>query len=82
MARSLDLLGRSIRDVRRMTTAELAAESWDCPAWEQPVALVLDDGTRLYASCDPEGNGPGALFGVDERGEAFAIAPAAPADAP
>ena len=70
-----DLVGRTIRDVRRMTPDELAAEAWDAGPGDCPVALVLDDGTRLYPSRDPEGNGPGALFGVDAGGESFAIAP-------
>ncbi len=75
MAQSPDLVGRTIREVRQMTAAELAAESWICPKWEQPVTLVLDDGTRLYASRDAEGNGPGALFGADKHGKVFALGP-------
>ena len=26
------------------------------------VVLILEDGTKLFPSCDPEGNAPGALF--------------------
>jgi hypothetical protein len=59
-----------------MKRAELAAEGWDARPVDCPVAIVLDDGTKLFPSCDAEGNGPGALFGVDARGESFAIAPA------
>ena len=70
-----ELVGRTIREVRLMTPDELAAEAWDAGPGDCPVALVLDDGTKLYASRDPEGNGPGALFGVDANGESFGIAP-------
>lgn len=42
------LVGRAIRQVRLMSPAELQAEGWNPPAWEQPVLLVLDDGTKLY----------------------------------
>jgi len=61
-----------------MKPAELNAEGWDAGPGDCPVTLVLDDGTKLFPSRDPEGNGPGALFGVDPRGESFGIAPAAP----
>lgn len=70
-----DLVGRTIREVRLMSPDELVAEAWDARPGDCPVALVLDNGTKLYASRDPEGNGPGALFGVDASGESFAIGP-------
>lgn len=72
-----ELVGRTIREVRQMTPAELNEERWDAGPGDCPVTLVLDDGTKLYATRDPEGNGPGALFGVDARGASFGIAPAA-----
>ncbi len=28
-----------------------------------PPVFELDDGTLIYPSADPEGNGPGAIFG-------------------
>jgi hypothetical protein len=46
-----------------MTEEELAAEDWMATAGYVPVVLELDDGGLLYPSRDPEGNGPGALFG-------------------
>jgi hypothetical protein len=71
-----ELIGRTIREVRPMTAAEQSGEGWeDASPWERPVVLVLDDGTRLYPARDPEGNGPGALFGVDPRGRAFTLHP-------
>jgi len=60
------LVGRTIKAVRPMTRQELAAEGWG-PERHPPAVLELDDGTRLYASRDPEGNGPGCLFGRDEH---------------
>ena len=69
-----DLVGRTIREFHRMRRAELNAEGWDAGPGDCPVVIVLDDGTKLYASRDPEGTGPGALFGVDASGESFAIA--------
>jgi hypothetical protein len=43
-----------------MTEEEVEYEGW--PGAGDDTVLVLDDGTRVYASCDPEGNMPGALF--------------------
>lgn len=68
------LEGRTINHVRRMTAAELTAEAWE-PTASSPLVLVLDDGTKLYAARDPEGNGPGTLFGVDPQGRHFALLP-------
>lgn len=53
------LEGRRIAGVRKLTKAELKLEGWD---WGSATALVLDDGTLLYASRDEEGNGPGMLL--------------------
>jgi hypothetical protein len=72
------LIGRTIREVRPMTEAEQSAEDWEyVSSWELPVVLVLDDGTRLYPARDPEGNGPGALFGADPQGRTFTLHPTA-----
>lgn len=54
-------VGRRIVAIRAMTPDELDAEGW--PNEAKVPALVLDDATVLYPSCDHEGNGPGALFG-------------------
>jgi len=69
MAKKKDLvIGNKIVAVRPMTKAEMNEEYWDGPV---AVVLVLDNGTKLYASCDDEGNRPGALFGKDENGKSF-----------
>src|SRR5215831_6405684 len=54
------LVGKKIIEVRQMTEEEVEYEGW--PGAGDDTVLVLDDGTRVYASCDPEGNMPGALF--------------------
>ena len=53
-------VGKRIVGIRKLTKAEMKLEAWD---WGSVTALVLDDGTLLYASQDGEGNGPGMLFG-------------------
>lgn len=58
------LVGARVTAVRPMTAAELEAECWSTRIGGQPVAIDFDDGTTLYPACDPEGNGPGALFGT------------------
>lgn len=54
------LHGRAIVRVRPMTPEEAIELAWD-PS-DRPAVIELDDGTLMFASCDPEGNGPGALF--------------------
>ena len=61
----VDIVGRTIEEVRPLTAHELAAEGWADWLESGAPVLVLDDGTRLYPSRDDEGNGPGALFGHD-----------------
>lgn len=59
------LENHTVKEVRRMTDEELDREHWDSiPA--SPVVVVFENGTRIYPSQDPEGNGPGALFGMME----------------
>ena len=58
-----------------MTDAEYKREYWDnCP--NHPVyVLELDSGCQIFAGCDYEGNGGGALFGHDSKtNKAFTIA--------
>lgn len=63
------LVGCRIVEVRPMTGAEIAYEGWS----DGGTALVLDNGEVLYASQDPEGNGPGALFGRNKNGGGFQL---------
>jgi hypothetical protein len=67
------IVGRRIVAVRSMTPAELVDEGW--PHEARVPAIVLDDGTVLYASRDDEGNGPGAIFGTSADGGFYVTAP-------
>lgn len=72
VAGAQSLVGQMITDVRVMTAKEMATENWH---GQGPVVqLVLSDGSRLYPSRDPEGNGPGVVFGQD-KDEGFALNP-------
>ena len=55
--------GQRIAAVREMTQYEFDAVGWHETMNGKPVVLVLGNGTKLYASQDSEGNGPGAMFG-------------------
>lgn len=62
-------IGLTITDVRDMTKQEAEVEGWDEFDTRDVTVLVLSDGSKLYPSRDPEGNGGGALFGVDPDGK-------------
>ena len=68
----VEIIGHKIVKIRDMTEVEKRHEGWDdtpyCPA-----VLVLDNGVMLYPSRDDEGNGPGALFGMNTDGEGFHV---------
>jgi len=69
----IDIVGERITAVRPMTAEELAREAWTPAPFTQPLALELADGVVLYAACDPEGNGPGVLFGRTHDGQTFTL---------
>ena len=54
-----DIIGLRIADVRSYTSEELESE-WGREGWG--CVIILEDGTPIHASCDDEGNGPGAFF--------------------
>ena len=63
------LVGLTITAVRPMLAAELRREGWEANLRHGvPACLVLSDGSKLYASRDDEGNGPGILFGTGKAG--------------
>jgi len=70
-----DLENKTVSEVRQMTDAELEREGWDHYRGSTPTVLVFEDGTRVFPSKDPEGNGPGALFGISNDDQAFRFAP-------
>ncbi|MBI4397289.1 MAG: hypothetical protein HY548_09350 [Elusimicrobia bacterium] len=61
------LVGKKIVDVRPMSYEEMQEEGWDTPT----TVIVLDDGCKLFASRDEEGNGAGRLFGIRPDGKSF-----------
>lgn len=65
--------GLTITGVRYLTSQELAAEGWEGGTC---VAVVLSDGSIIYASQDYEGNGAGALFGRMRDSGTFWLTPA------
>lgn len=62
--------GQTIEEVREMTDEEMEQEGWSTARGQNPMVLVLEDGSILYPSMDPEGNGPGCLFGYDPNEDA------------
>jgi hypothetical protein len=58
------LKGRTIKEVRYTSDAELEALGWT----RHVVVLGLDDGSLVFPSMDDEGNEGGALFGQDAKG--------------
>jgi hypothetical protein len=56
------LLGKKILAVRPMFDQEIEDFGWDTGGWNVPFVLILDDGTAVIPSQDPEGNGCGHLF--------------------
>jgi hypothetical protein len=72
------LIGRVLVEARPMTDQELEAEGWVSPGrliMGRPVVLVFSDETRIYASMDDEGNGPGTLFVRDPLGNPSILEP-------
>ncbi len=66
----MEIEGRKIVSVEPLSRSEMRWLGW---TGRPPTALVLDDGTTLYVSCDEEGNHPGALFGKSKAGERFTV---------
>ncbi len=64
----MNLIGKTITEIRPMTDEEMREEYWD----ERAMVLIFNDGTKLYPSRDDEGNGAGTLFG-DLNGDKFVL---------
>lgn len=67
----MNLVGRKIVEQRRMTEEELNAQGWDEDG--KTTCLVFDDGSKIFASQDDEGNGPGNIFGVTKEGKSVYV---------
>lgn len=59
------IIGSKIKKIRQMTKKEARIEGWNLDH-AHCIILILDNGIKLYASQDYEGNGPGALFFTDK----------------
>ena len=70
-------VGRTVKEVRWITEGEAKDEGWDGMGQSSLACsvVVFDDGSKVYASQDGEGNGPGCMFGVTESGEMLHIEP-------
>lgn len=68
---------RVIKEVRYLSVGEIRREGWPIEAGNgPPVALVLENDSLIYPSTDPEGNGPGDLFGYDpDEEQGFRLRP-------
>ena len=64
----VEIIGQKIVNIRRMTSREAKAEGW----YRTTTVLVLENGIKLYASRDSEGNDAGAMFG-DGPGGSFSL---------
>ena len=61
----LDIIGKKIVDVIKLPNTIFTQEGWEYSPYDG-IALVLSDGSFLYPAQDEEGNGPGALFGMNK----------------
>lgn len=68
-------VGLKVTDVRMMTNEELEAEGWESTWGSFAVVLIFEDGSKVYASSDEEGNDVGCLFGMTGNGTAVVISP-------
>lgn len=68
-------VGLTIMDVRAMTKEEIELEGWEDFNYVDTSVIILSDGGKIYASCDPEGNGPGCLYGQTNDGQQIYISP-------
>lgn len=68
-------IGLVCTNVRWLTQKEADEEGWDDITWNNTAVLEFSDGSKIYASCDPEGNGPGSLFGALKNNEMFMVVP-------
>jgi len=70
------IVGRTITGIRQLTEEE-CKQIWGMPASMSDIPLViqLDDGSELIPSSDPEGNGVGALFYFNNKGEGDVLIP-------
>lgn len=58
------ITGSKVKSVRIMTSEELKEEYWNSHRFGiEPIIIEFDNGVKIYASRDSEGNGAGVMFG-------------------
>lgn len=75
----MDLKGKTVVQVYQMTEQEMIAEGWDYGT--PPTVIRFNDGSKVFASRDEEGNGPGAMFGQLPNGDQVYVYPDGPGHA-
>lgn len=68
-------IGLKVTNVRMMTKDELFNEGWEMGYSGLPVVIEFEDGSKIYASSDPEGNDAGCIFGITKNGEEIIVTP-------
>lgn len=63
--------GQVLKEVRAATQVELDGVGWD--EFDSLTVLVFESGLKIYPSRDPEGNGPGMMFGELPNGHQFYV---------
>ena len=67
-----DILGKRVIELRTLTVDELETEGWE-NEMVPVVAIVLENGVKLYPSSDMEGNSGGALFFTAGSGDTYRL---------
>jgi hypothetical protein len=68
-------VGLTVKDVRMMTIDEMTNEGWEESYGGFPVVIEFNDGSKIYASSDPEGNDAGCIYGVTKDGQEIIVSP-------
>ena len=67
------LIGQTITDVRGLSEQEAHAQGWAAATCKRTVALVLSDGTIVFAASSADAEAPGALFAELKTGDSLMV---------
>ena len=59
--------GETIVKMQSLSKREVEENGWE--GMDEPVALVLSNGVKIFAMSDEEGNNPGILIAKNKKGE-------------